>query len=109
MYAYCEQKEKTGFSGGIDSGAAIIDGEKVFPSVTYIKEKFGSLSVINNAGDSHLHGMAQFGAYLSRRTCEFCGTQRNVGRTIGPWIYTCCELCHEGNERANDLIWMPND
>lgn len=107
MYYYCEMKEMSNYEG-IDDGKALINGEKVFPYVTYIKEKFGHLSVMTNSGDSHLMGMIQFAGYLSVRTCEFCGTQRNVGQTKGAWIYTCCELCHEKNERAKDLEWLPN-
>jgi hypothetical protein len=108
MYFYCENRERQGFSG-VDCGAAIIDGEKVFPSITTVKEKFGILSVYTDTGDSRLLGMMQLAEFISRRTCEFCGTQRNVGKTIGRWIYTCCELCHEKNERAEDLTWAPND
>ena len=78
------------------------------PTVKYLKEKFGSLSVMMDSADERIWGMIHFASYLSRKTCEFCGTTRNVDTTIGSWIYTCCELCHEKNERAKDLEWTPN-
>ena len=80
-----------------------------FPRIKQIKEKFGGLEIYIEDGDLYMFGMVSLSSYISRRTCEFCGTQRNVGRTHGGWVYTSCELCQEKNERAKDLEWIPND
>lgn len=72
--------------------------------VTQVKEKFGGLCFYYNGGDKDIDGMVSFAESLSYRTCETCGTTKNVGQTIG-WIYTCCWDCLEKNKRAKDLKW----
>jgi hypothetical protein len=75
-------------------------------SVNQIKEKFGGLCFYYTGGDKIIEGMVDCAQSLSYRTCETCGTTKNVGQTKG-WIYTCCWDCLEKNERAKDLIWEP--
>jgi hypothetical protein len=45
----------------------------------------------------------------SYKVCEFCGTRRGVGHTIG-WIITCCKNCAKKyvNSRKFDVKWRSN-
>jgi hypothetical protein len=74
--------------------------------VTQIKEKFGGLCFYYFGGNDEIFGMVRLAESLSYRTCEYCGTTKNVGRTQG-WICVICKDCHEKEERANRLVWEP--
>jgi len=96
IYNYCDYKK-------LDEGFR-------WPRVVYLKEKFGSLSILTEDGDDEkIWGMICLASYMSRRTCEFCGRTVNVGRTYGQWIYTICEVCREKNPRALELEWEPSE
>jgi len=82
---------------------------KEYPYLVYLKSKFGYLAIHFENSDEVIFGMKHMASHMSTRTCEFCGTMRNVGQTQMPWIYTCCELCYEGNQQGKDLTWAPND
>jgi hypothetical protein len=79
------------------------------PKVTilYVKEKFGGLTFHYKGGDEYVHGLVQMATHFSYKTCEFCGTNQNVGRTQG-WISVCCKECHGKEDRRKDLVWKPN-
>jgi len=103
IYKYCEDNKHSPIYG-----KSIIDNEFVFPSITTIKEKFGSLDIYTDSSDELIRGMIAVASYLSRKTCEFCGRKINVGRTHGPWIYTVCEVCREKEPRVKELEWTPS-
>jgi len=77
-----------------------------FPNITQIKEKFGGLCFYISGGDDTIYGMISLAESLSYRTCEFCGTTKDVGRTQG-WITTCCKPCLDSNERLQNTVWKP--
>jgi hypothetical protein len=73
--------------------------------VTQVKEKFGSLCFYFNGGDSYIDGMVSLAENLSYKTCEFCGSMKEVGRTMG-WISTICKECFMSSpERINNREW----
>jgi hypothetical protein len=60
------------------------------PSIIQIKEKFGLLTVyINNINKEH-KALIDFAERLSSKTCEFCGTSKDVKLTSVGWIKTLC-------------------
>ena len=63
------------------------------PDVLQVKEKYGQLEFYTQGGDELIDGMIWFAGDLSRHTCEFCGTTKNVNQTEG-WIYTVCDECY---------------
>lgn len=71
---------------------------------TQIKEKFGGLCVYFSGGDDVINGMVSYAESLSHKTCEYCGTMKNVGSTTG-WVSICCEDCHNNVESLNRLSW----
>lgn len=77
-----------------------------FPNIIQIKEKFGGLRFYIDGGDDTIYGMISLAEGMSYRTCEFCGTTENVGRTQG-WIITCCKSCLESNDNLKDRVWKP--
>ena len=82
---------------------------KVEPiEIKQIKEKFGTLSFYYSGGDSHISGIVSMATHMSTRTCEFCGTTNNVGRTE-QWISIICKDCHSTHLRRKDLKWNPNN
>ena len=75
-------------------------------SVTQIKEKFSGLCFYYHGGDDTISGMIHLAESMSYKTCEYCGTTKNVGRTKG-WLVTCCWNCVDKNERLKNLVWEP--
>ena len=76
-----------------------------------IKEKFGMLRVYTNFVTDKLKELIHEAEYQSTRTCELCGSQENVGHTVGGWITTCCENCvtQMVNKRKILYKWKPNN
>ena len=76
--------------------------------VTQIKEKFGTLNFnVKNPSkiDDVIWGMIRFATGMSSRTCEFCGSTKNVGRTDS-WISTICFECYSiADERMRSRNW----
>ncbi len=64
--------------------------------ITQIKEKFGGLSFYYDGGDDRIRGMVNLAESLSYKTCEKCGSTKNVKQTSG-WITTLCEDCFPKN------------
>lgn len=77
-------------------------------TIKEVKEKFGGLSFDFRGGDDFIHGIVQFAVHMSYKTCEYCGTNQNVGRTQG-WISVCCKECHDKIHNRRDLVWKPNN
>ena len=61
--------------------------------VAQIKEKFGGLRFYYSGGNEEIDNIVSFVEDLSYKTCEFCGSTNNIGRTDG-WIITCCSNCY---------------
>jgi hypothetical protein len=60
-----------------------------------IKEKFGTLCFyVDHATEEHRTAIRAAEA-LSARTCERCGTMRDVKRRSGGWILTLCDECED--------------
>lgn len=76
--------------------------------ITQIKEKFGGLRFYYDGGDRDIFGMTRLAESLSYAICETCGSTKDVGRTQG-WYYTICKPCYDKDDRANKLIWKPNE
>jgi hypothetical protein len=73
-----------------------------------VKEKFGTLNFYYHGGDDYIHGMVWLAEHMSSNTCEFCGSTKDVGSTVG-WIYTICKSCYSKSEnRISNLVWKPN-
>ena len=77
-----------------------------FPNITQVKEKFGGLRFYIDGGDDEIYGMIGLAESLSYRTCEFCGTTKDVGQTQG-WIITCCKACVDSDEKLQRYVWKP--
>ena len=76
-----------------------------------IKEKFGTLRVYTSFETKELSDLILEAEYQSTRTCELCGSQKNVGHTVGGWITTCCEKCvtEMSKKRNAPYKWKPNN
>ena len=57
-----------------------------------VKEKFGRLEMYFEGGNDRTWGIVSMATSMSTRTCEKCGTNQNIGQTMG-WITTLCESC----------------
>lgn len=76
--------------------------------IKQIKEKFGMLSFYYDGGDDYIRGLVNMTEAMSRKTCEYCGTMDNMGRTKYGWLRNICQGCHSKNFRTKDLQWVPN-
>lgn len=74
--------------------------------VDQVKEKFGGLRFYYHGGDKEIDGMVRLAEGLSYRTCEFCGSTKDIGYTQG-WIISCCKSCHETDEQLKRYKWEP--
>lgn len=72
--------------------------------VVQLKEKFGTLRFYTNHSDDTIYSFIEKAELLSSKTCEICGTTKNIGTTLG-WIITCCENCSKTLNRG----WKRND
>lgn len=54
-----------------------------------VKEKFGDLRFYYSGGDDYIQGVVDMAEYMSRRTCEVCGSP-GVPRN-GGWIKVLCD------------------
>jgi len=77
--------------------------------VLQIKEKFGGLRFYASGCNDYLQGMISFAESLSYRTCEFCGSTQDIGRT-GGWIKTICKECAtEEKSKRGDFSWTQRE
>ena len=101
----------------------INDEPKSCLEITQIKEKFGGLRFYwcgENIPSNivvQLHEMVQNAEEMSYKTCETCGSKKNVGLTIDGWYTTICEDClikainkgmRERKWKMNDIIYLVN-
>ena len=75
-------------------------------NVTQIKEKFGGLCFYYDGGDDYIYGLVSFAESMSYRTCEICGSTKNVGMTQG-WLRAVCKSCFETDEWCQGKKWRP--
>lgn len=59
---------------------------------TQVKEKFGGLRFYTIHSDRLVDGMIWFAECLSNRTCEICGSTKDVSQTE-VWVNTLCSEC----------------
>ena len=76
-----------------------------YPSITQIKEKFGGLRFYYTGGDDYIDGMVSLTENLSYKTCESCGTTKNVTTEGKAWILTLCKKCRYERELKR-RFWM---
>jgi ribosomal protein S14 len=72
---------------------AKLDKDKTFYFLQ-IKEKFGGLRLYYSGGNEKIGKIIDDAEKKSYKTCEHCGTKRNV-TTEGSWILTLCKTCRE--------------
>ena len=74
-----------------------------------VKEKFGGLSFYYKGGDVFIFELTKEAMGRSYKTCEFCGSTQNLGRTK-EWIYTICKHCYDNTKdfRIKNLTWRSN-
>jgi hypothetical protein len=66
----------------------------------FIKDKFGALSTFWKSlkplpDEISLYEMGSIIERASFATCQFCGCEKDVSQTSGPWVYTLCPECME--------------
>jgi len=72
-----------------------------------VKEKFGTLRFYYHGGDDHVDGMVSHAEHLSGKLCASCGTNLDVGYTLG-WITHLCRTCFTNNGKKGST-WVPNE
>lgn len=78
------------------------------PTITYVKEKFGTLRFYVNGGNDTMYHYIDFAEAHSYTTCEICGAP-GVSRT-GGWVKTLCNqhasmpVNDNDNDNENDII-----
>ena len=74
--------------------------------VTQVKEKFGTLRFYTSFTTPELSRLIEEAEVKSENVCEFCGTEKNVGSTLG-WYITICHDCVKKRciERGESIRW----
>ena len=79
---------------------AMIEAEKTVPTVSQVKEKFGTLRFYVNAATEEHYNYITFAEVLSGRVCETCGAP---GKRRGQgYIYTACDEHTEKGDLNDD-------
>ena len=74
--------------------------KELVPTVSQVKEKFGTLRFYINAGTDEHYNYIRFAENLSARICETCGAP---GKRRGKhWIYTACDEHTEKGDLNDD-------
>jgi hypothetical protein len=55
-----------------------------------------------------IEGAIHFSTWRSKNTCEYCGTEENVGCTKG-WMITCCEECYKSQPECQTKEWVKHN
>jgi len=76
-----------------------------------IKEKWGGLRIYTNFGTKELFELIDNAEEESFKTCEFCGSEENVGCTENGWYSTVCLDCVKkmAKERGYPQAWRKNE
>lgn len=72
-----------------------------------VKEKFGGLRFYERGATNQQYAVISFVESLSYRTCEICGSMKDIGRTEG-WIKTICKECKDKNPDSYST-WKLNE
>jgi hypothetical protein len=68
-----------------------INNQEAQVVITYIKEKYGGLSVFYRGGDQYTNGAITMAELLSYTICEICGDQGTPGSPEdNGWVTTRC-------------------
>ena len=79
----------------IDCVTSYKDGKELRPeqvAFIQVKEKFGGLRVYCTHETERIDGMIFVAETIADKTCEECGSRKNVSKTKG-WITTLCADC----------------
>ena len=74
--------------------------------VSQVKEKFGMLRIYLDNGNDYLTGVVAMAEVLSARTCEVCGTTKDVKRhkLFGFYLKTVCPKCKKALEKKHKAL-----
>lgn len=74
--------------------------------ITQIKEKFGGLVIYAHNTTKEFDDIVKDAWKKSYNKCELCGSEENIGQTLG-WIITCCKTCAENiaKKRKYKIEW----
>ncbi len=73
-------------------------------TIDQIKEKFGSLRFYTSYHNSYISDLISEAEKKASKTCEDCGSTKNIGRTNG-WVTTCCKKCYNSNKSYSSRKW----
>lgn len=74
-----------------------------------VKEKYGGLRFYYDGGNDFISGMVRLAENLSYKTCEICGSTKNITQTDG-WIRTLCNSClREGSNDQDEYTALINE
>lgn len=87
------------------------EDNKIYP--VQIKEKFGRLEIYLNHYSEKLFALITKLREESLKTCEYCGTNENVGMTIDGWYMRICKDClqkyiGDGTIMSSERRWRQN-
>jgi hypothetical protein len=99
----CRYKKVWKFLNWLDSKVKkeIVPAPKI--DITQVKEKFGGLRFYYNGGNSYIDGMVSLAENQSYKTCELCGSTKDIGST-SKWLITICKECYE-KDKKNYNSW----
>ena len=79
----------------------MVEAEKTVPTVSQVKEKFGTLRFYIDGGTKEQYNYITFAEMMSAVTCEECGAP---GKRKGDgWIYTACDKHTHEDDLNEDL------
>jgi hypothetical protein len=71
-----------------------------------MKEKFGGLRFYTDGHDEVVEGMIKMAEHLCDYTCQDCGSEEDLGMTIG-WVSVLCRNCVIANGDRAMNAWKP--
>lgn len=79
----------------------MVEAEKTVPTVSQVKEKFGTLRFYIDGGTKEQYNYITFAEMMSAVTCEECGAPGK--RRGGGWVYTACDEHTHEDDLNEDL------
>lgn len=79
---------------------SVAELQEALPTLTQVKEKFGSLRFYYDGGNLKIENYVTFAECMSSHTCEVCGSPGKT-RSEG-WIKVLCDKHHKEREEKND-------
>ena len=67
-----------------------------------VKEKFGTLRFYINGGTDNQYKIIDEFEKISSKTCEECGSEKNVSLYNEGWLYTRCLVCIKKLKKNKD-------